>query len=134
MQLYKIIQYGSCVVGLTLFIYGVTTLPQPQTQLSTSANPQSSQQIQDAYTAMVTKSPQFIIAMAGLGAGMVGVMWIYVSQPTELPIAPVPVPVPVPAPRPPPQPVEFLEPEPRPILRQPHLTIIPLGEGPQELV
>ena len=129
MQLYKIIQYASCAVSLTLFLYGVTTLPQPQTQLSTSANPQSSQQIQDAYTAMVTKSPQFIVAMAAAGVFLVAVTWIYLSQPTELPIAPVP------APRAP-LPVEVLEPEPepRPILRQPHLTIIPLGEGPQELV
>jgi hypothetical protein len=130
MQLYKIIQYGSCAVGLTLFLYGIIALPQPQTHLSTSANPKSSQEIQDAYSYIVIRSPQFIVAMVGAAAFLVGGVWIYLSQPTELPIAPVPAPM---APRP----VEVLEPDPqppRPILRGAHLTILPLGEGAQELV
>ena len=87
-MLYKAVQYTLCVGGLTLFLYGVTTLPQPQETRSTTRRPP--EEIQNAYSSLVVNSREFSLAMAGLGVFLVGVLSVYLSQPRELPIAAAP--------------------------------------------
>ena len=89
-MLYKAVQYGTCIGGVILFIYGVITLPQPQQTRSTT--PRSPEEIQNAYSSLVVNSVEFRMAMAGLGVFLVGVLSVYLSQPTDLPIAPAPLP------------------------------------------
>ena len=90
MECYRLIQYGSCLAGIVLLLYGVCTLPQPQTTEIKVDSQKTAEQVQQAYTNLVVNSTPFTIMMTGLGVFVAGILWIGMCR-RDTAVLPAPV-------------------------------------------
>jgi len=82
MLCYRILQFGTCIIGFVLFMYGILTLPQPT--VAPLQKQQTAQEVQEAYSSTVLHSTQFILLMTGIGVFVAGILCIGLCRSQEV--------------------------------------------------